>query len=112
MMKNDISYYSEGDQEFGGVVPMRDELFSMTLAGEASTLQRALHFLTRMWSVTPVSTIFWRTLDGREPQEDEPCACTCLMKWRDLHVLEETSPNMGRKADSDDGQKTPQAVKL
>lgn len=59
----------------------------LELSGEAQTVDAALNFLLKLWAVVPCSTLEWVTLDGREPQPQEPVRARCLVRLSDK-VLE------------------------
>lgn len=79
----DFRYYSDADQRLG-LAPNEGDVCALSLAGEAVTVDTTLHWLLRLWSVYPVSTVVWDTVDGCAPQPDEPARATVLVKMRDL----------------------------
>ena len=101
----ELKYYSETDQRLG-LVPNEGDLCALSLAGEPQAVDRALHWLLRLWSVYPVSTVVWDTVDGCAPQEEEPARATVLVRMREFEPAghERTAPKRGPAPASDAGQ--------
>lgn len=74
-----MDWYTEQEQRLGLTPLQKDGPLVVEVAGEASTVDAALSFLLRLWSLRPCSTVEWMTVDGGVPQPDEPARARCLM---------------------------------
>lgn len=92
----DLKHYDEGDQQLGPVI-MENNIVTLQICGETTTLDRFLEQLLTMWRIQPCSNVFWRTIDGKRPQRDEPAIAMVTMKIHNLPTIDEGDPNLGRK---------------
>ena len=96
MITDDLKHYSEADQQLGPVI-LENNIVTMQICGETRTLDRFLDNLLTMWRFQPCSNVFWRTIDGKRPQRDEPAIAVVSMKIYNIPTIEEGDPNLGRK---------------
>lgn len=102
---DDLKHYSEDDQQMGPIIT-ENNIVTMQICGETQTLDRFLDNLLTLWRIQPCSNIFWRTIDGKKPQRDEPAIAMLSMKIFRLPTIEEGDPNLGLKTNACSGHST------
>lgn len=99
----EYKHYSEDDQKMGPVI-MEPDIVTLQVCGESRTLDNFLEQLLTMWRIQPASNVFWRTIDNKPPQRDEPAIAMVAMKIHRLPTIDEGDPKLGRKETVCSGQ--------